>query len=123
MSEASKLPPGSVKEALQRSELELAYEDGEWVVIVSGFPREWHQTREGAVASASRWARHQKSASVEQVPGGTWLVMAGDQYVFSSSSRGEAEGFVFGVLVGNDMAHSGAPNWLADPPQAPSTAE
>ena len=116
MSEPSSLAPGSVDEALRRSGLELWHEDGEWVVIVSGFPIEWHRTREAAEESVSHWARPWRPASVEHVPGGTWLVMSGDQYYFSSPSREEAEGFVHGVLVGNAFAHIGEPNWLASPP-------
>ncbi len=116
MSEASRLPPGSVADAIRPSELEIKHEDGEWVVVVRGFPQEWHQTQEAAERSASKWAAGhlcQGDAYVEHVPGGTWLVLTGDQYVFSSSMRAEVEGFVFGVLVGNDMAHNGAPRWLA----------
>jgi hypothetical protein len=40
--------------------------------------------------------------------------MTGDQYVFSSPSRDEVEGFVFGVLAGSNFAHQGGPDWLSD---------
>lgn len=107
MSEASGLPPGSVEDALRLTELELWHEDREWVALTRGFPREWHPSREAA--EASPWAQ-----TIEHVPGGTWLVMAGDQYVFSSPSREEAEGFLFGVLAGSHFAHaSAAPDWLS----------
>ncbi len=107
MLEASGMPPGALDEALRRTQLELVHEDGEWVVLVKGFPREWHETREAAERAANRW-----KGSVEHVPGGTWLVLTGDQYLFSSPSLPETQGFIFGVIVGNDMAHAGAPRRL-----------
>ena len=107
MSEVSGLPAGSVDDAVRLTELELRHEEGEWVAVTHGFPREWHPSRDAA--QRSPWAK-----TVEHVPGGTWLVMTGDQYVFSSPSREEAEGFIFGVLAGSHFAHgSAAPDWLA----------
>jgi hypothetical protein len=41
--------------------------------------------------------------------------MAGDQYVFSSLSREEVEGFLFGVLAGGHFGHGPAPDWLGAP--------
>lgn len=109
MSEASGLPPGALDKALRLTNLELWHEDGEWVTVTNGFPREWHSSREAAERSA--WAQR-----IDHVPGGTWLVMGGDQYVFSSPSREEVEGFIFGVLAGSHFAHEGtAPDWLGGP--------
>ena len=110
--------PGSLEDALRVTKLELDHEEGEWVVVVAGFPREWHNSREGAENKASEWngLATAREVSVEHVPGGTWLVMAGDQFVFSSPSRDEAAGFVFGVIVGNAWAYErSAPRWLPDP--------
>jgi hypothetical protein len=107
ISEGSGLEPGSIDDALRRTGLELWHEEGEWVTVAYGFPREWHKTRDAAEKSA--WAER-----IDHVPGGTWLVMTGDQYVFSSPSRDEVEGFVFGVLAGSNFAHQGGPDWLSD---------
>ncbi len=41
--------------------------------------------------------------TVEYATGPTWLVYGGDQYLFSSTSLGKAEGFVFGIRVGRHI--------------------
>jgi hypothetical protein len=96
------LRPGSLADALELTGLTLEHEDGDWVLLLRGYPREWHTSEESAQASAARWGRMEPS--VMHLPGGAWLVMAGDQYLFSSPSRQEAEGFVFGVVVGERTA-------------------
>ncbi len=98
----SVLRPGSLEDALELTGLTLEHEEGDWVLLLRGYPREWHASEESAQASVATWSHMEPS--VVHVPGGAWLVMAGDQYVFSSPSRQAAEGFIFGVVAGERTA-------------------
>ncbi len=71
---------------------------GQWVLSLERFPREWLQTQEEATERAREWSHMEPN--IEHVSGPTWMVFGGDQYVFTSTSRQEAESFVFGVAVG-----------------------
>lgn len=98
----------SIEEALGLTELTIRREDGEWILYLEGFPREWLLTKDEADERAPSW-RHMKPV-VQHAAGPTWLVFGGDQYLFSGSSREEAEGFVFGVAVGQAIARNGTGN-------------
>jgi len=68
------------------------------VLSLEGFAREWLDTQEEATERAREWSHMEPT--IEHASGPTWMVFGGDQYVFTSTSREEAESFVFGVAVG-----------------------
>ena len=90
--------PLSIEEALAALGLTIERVDARWVLLLQGLPREWHETEAEADAAAQRW--HHMQPTVEHAQGPTWLVYGGDQYVFTSTSKEEVEGFVYGVAVG-----------------------
>jgi hypothetical protein len=93
--------PLSLAAALTILGLRIERVDDRWVLFLQGFPREWHATETEAVGAAQRW--QQMEPTIELTSGPTWLVYGGDQYLFSSTSREEAEGFVQGIAVGKFM--------------------
>lgn len=90
--------PMTIEEALSSTELVIKRADEEWVLSLHSFPREWHETEEEAQSAAEQWSHMEPT--IEHVSGPTWLVFGGDQNIFTSTSREEAESFVFGVAVG-----------------------
>jgi hypothetical protein len=90
--------PLTLAEVLAATDLAIERVDERWVLLLQGFPREWQGTQEEAEEAARRW--NHMEPTIEHAPGPTWLVFTGDQYEFSSTSKDEAEGFVFGVAVG-----------------------
>jgi len=92
--------PLQIEEALTLTGLAIVEVTERWVLSLQGFPREWHLTRHEAQEAALRWAS--MDPTVAEADGPTWIVYGGDQYVFTASSRPEAEAFVLGTLVGQD---------------------
>jgi hypothetical protein len=90
--------PLSLEDALEATDLTLHEAHGQWVLSLNGFPREWLETQEEARRRAQEWSHMEPT--IEHVSGPTWMLFAGDQYVFTATSREEAESFVFGVAVG-----------------------
>jgi hypothetical protein len=91
--------PMTSKEVLALADLVLWKEDKEWVPLLEGFPREWHETMNEAKAAAKRWGSGM-TPTIEHASGPTWLVFGGDQCLFTSTSREEADSFIFGVAAG-----------------------
>ena len=93
--------PLQIEEALTLSGLAIVEATERWVLSLKGFPREWYLTQHEAEEAALRWASMEPT--VTEAVGSTWIVYGGDQYMFTASSRPEAEAFVFGTLVGQDF--------------------
>ena len=93
--------PLSLDVALTGLGLNMERTDGRWVLLLEGFPREWHETEAEATEAAQRW--QDMEPTVEHASGPTWLVYGGDQYLFTSTSKEEADGFVQGIAVGMFM--------------------
>lgn len=110
---APSVGPIPIDRALQLADVKVWHEPGQWMLLLQGFPREWHATRDSAEAAARRWDHMEPS--VAYAPDGGWLVFTSDQYAFSSESRQEAEGLVFGLLCGPGLGANRPREWSKGP--------
>jgi hypothetical protein len=80
---------------VERWNLSLEVREHVWAVCNRGKPQFWRASREEAEAIAERPSPIPWDVTYfEEV----WLVITGDQYIFTASTRAEAEGFIFGML-------------------------
>jgi len=70
--------------------------DDVWAVSDKGRPQFWMSTRDEAESIANRPGSTDRSVEHFQR---VWRVCIGDQYIFTTLDRAEAEGFVFGMAA------------------------
>ena len=102
---AGRNKPLTLDDALAAEELIIEQVDGRWVLLLQGFPRQWHETQEKPKmlrGNGATW--NQPCSTLPARPGGSSAATS----ACSAQLRGGGRGVRYGIAVGMFIERVGA---------------